>query len=145
MKMKIDIQKFGGRGASSSYQGKEYDKAPSTGKTADVIIKEVRKWQKENRNSVIIENNKKAIDLLEKIENNPNAEITIYRATPGNSINNNDWVFLDKDYAERWTRTPMGTPKPGFKVVELKTKAKNVEWTGKNLEFAYRKKVRRTI
>ena len=32
----------------------------------------------------------------------------------------------------------MGTPKPGFKVVEMEVDAKNVEWTGKNLEFAYR-------
>lgn len=141
--MKLNIQLFGGRGASSSYQGKEYGFAPSTGKTADVVINEVRKWEKENRNSVVIGNNKEAIDVLKKIENNPESEITIYRATPGKSINNGDWVFLDKKHAESWTKTPFGQQKIGFKVVELKTKAKNVEWTGKNLEFAYRKKRRR--
>lgn len=121
-----------------SYQGKESDKAPTTGKTADVVIKEVRKWEEEGKNSKVIEWNKDGIETLEKIEGKPNEKIKIYRATPGDSINDGDWVFIDKQHAENWTKTPFGTPKIGFKVVEMETEAKNVEWTGKNLEFAYR-------
>jgi hypothetical protein len=121
-----------------SYQGKESDKAPITGKTADVVIKEVEKWEKEGKNSVVIERNKEAIETLKKIEGKPDEKIKIYRATPSDEINDGDWVFLDKQHAEDWTKTPFGQQKIGFKVVEMETEAKNVEWTGKNLEFAYR-------
>lgn len=123
------------------YQGKNggSGKATSTGKTADTVIKEVRKWEEAGKNSVVIENNKKGIDILEEIKGDPEAKITVYRATPGDSINDGDWVFIDREHAERWTKTPFGSPKPNFKVVEMETKAKNVEWTGKNLEFAFRK------
>jgi hypothetical protein len=121
-----------------SYQGKESDKTPSTGKTADVVIKEVEKWEKEGKNSVVIERNKEAIETLKKIEGKPDEKIKIYRATPSNEINDGDWVFIDKQHAEDWTKTPFGQQKIGFKVVEMETEAKNVEWTGKNLEFAYR-------
>ena len=114
-------------------------KAPTTGKTADTVINEVRKWESEGKNSVTIENNKDGIEALKQVEGNPDAKIKIYRATPGETINDGDWVFIDKQHAEGWTKTPMGTPKPGFKVVEMEVDAKNVEWTGKNLEFAYRK------
>ena len=121
-----------------SYQGKESDKAPTTGKTADVVIKEVKKWEEEGKNSVVIERNKDAIETLKKIEGKPDEKIKIYRATPSDEINDGDWVFLDKQHAEDWTKTPFGQQKIGFKVVEMETEAKNVEWTGKNLEFAYR-------
>lgn len=68
---------------------------------------------------------------------NQNSDVKIYRATIGNSINPSDWIFLSKAQAEKWTKTPFGTPKPGVKVIESTVKAKNVDWTGKNLEFVY--------
>ena len=124
-----------------SYQGvgSASGKAPPTGKTADTVINDVRKWEKEGKNSQVIEWNKEGIETLKEIEGNPNAKITVYRATPGDNINDGDWVFIDRQHAENWTKTPFGSPKPGFKVVEMETEAKNVEWTGKNLEFAFRK------
>lgn len=78
-----------------------------------------------------------AVQQINAVAGNPNATITIYRASIGNSINQNDWVFLDKKQADKWTKTPMGRPKPGVKVITKKVKAKTVDWTGKNLEFVY--------
>lgn len=123
-----------------SYQGSNdgSGKAKSTGKYADTLIEEVRNWEKEGKNSKVIERNKEGIETLKQIEGNPDAKVKIYRATPGDNINDGDWVFIDKQHAEEWTKTPFGTPKPGFKVVEMETEARNLEWAGKNLEFAYR-------
>ncbi|MCD7881085.1 MAG: hypothetical protein LUG47_05385 [Clostridiales bacterium] len=82
---------------------------------------------------------KLATEAISQIENlsGKNAKVTIYRATPGDKINSGDWIFLSKAQAERWTKTPMGRTKPGFKVLERTVKASNVDWTGKNLEFVY--------
>jgi len=123
-----------------SYQGvgSSSGKATPTGKTADTVINDIRKWENEGKNYRVIESNQEGIETLKEIEGNPDAKIKVYRATPGDSINDGDWVFIDRQHAENWTTTPFGSPKPGFKVVEMETEAKNVEWTGKNLEFAYR-------
>lgn len=80
---------------------------------------------------------KETIEQLKNIQGNPNATVTIYRATIGNTINKNDWIFLSKEQADKWTKTPLGTPKKGVKVITKKVKAKKVDWTGKNLEFVY--------
>lgn len=133
-----EAMKESGKFKDLSYQGENNGKTPSTGKTADEVIKEIRKWEEQGKNEKVIEWNKEAIETLKKIEGKPDEKIKIYRATPGDEINDGDWVFIDKEFAERWTKTPFGNPKPGFKVVEMETEAKNVEWTGKNLEFAYR-------
>ena len=37
-------------------------------------------------------------------------------------------------------KTAFGTPKKGFKVVKKVVSAKEIDWTGKNLEFMYKKK-----
>ena len=44
--------------------------------------------------------NKESLNALEKVRNNPEAELTIYRATVGNKINSGDWVTPSKSYAE---------------------------------------------
>jgi hypothetical protein len=80
------------------------------------------------------------LDVIEKAMNNPDSKITIYRATPGNQINNGGWVFINPQKAEKWTKTAFGTPKKGFKVVKKVVSAKEIDWTGKNLEFMYKKK-----
>ena len=84
-----------------------------------------------------------AVETINRVANNPNERITIYRATVGDRINNGDWVFLDKSQAERWTKTPFGRKKPGVKVVTMSVKASDVDWTGKNLEFMLNKKKKR--
>lgn len=73
----------------------------------------------------------------------PNDDVTVYRATPGGSINSGDWVFLSRKQADSWSRSPFtGKPKVSkewkqYQVIATKTKAKNVGWSGKNLEFVY--------
>ena len=44
--------------------------------------------------------NRESLNALKKVRNNPDAELTIYRATIGNKINPGDWVTPSKAYAE---------------------------------------------
>jgi hypothetical protein len=41
----------------------------------------------------------KEVNRLKKIMKDPEAEITIYRASPKNELNSWDWVTVDRDYA----------------------------------------------
>ena len=78
---------------------------------------------------------KESISVLRKIRNNPNAEITIYRATPGNKINNGDWVTLSKSYAE-WHNQSQFDGKGN--ILEMKVKATDVQYAGDDInEFGY--------
>lgn len=131
---------MGGRGGSSglSYQGKNggSGKASSSGiNVSDMKAKISGLPQK-------VVDNKLAAETISQINSikDRNSDVKIYRATVGNSINQNDWVFLSKAQADRWTKTPLGRPKPGVKVIESTVKAKDVDWTGKNLEFIYKGK-----
>lgn len=133
---------MGGRGASGlSYQGKNggSGRASSSG----VNVSEMRSKLDSLSSNVL--NDKRAAETIEQIQNltGRDQNVKIYRATVGNSINQNDWVFLSKAQAERWTKTPLGRPKPGVKVIESTVKASEVDWTGKNLEFVYTGKRRR--
>ena len=138
---------MGGRGSSSgrargtggiatsnkpdtSYQGKQFAKASGTGNTVDMMVDKLS-----NLAPKVLQANPEAVAQINKVANNPNAKIKIYRATIGNTINSGDWVFLDKSQADKWTKTPLGRPKPGVKVLTQTVKAKDVDWTGKNLEF----------
>ena len=138
---------MGGRGSSSgrargtggiatsnkpdtSYQGKQFAKASGTGNTVDMMVDKLQ-----NLAPKVLQANQEAVAQIQKVANNPNAKIKIYRATIGNTINSGDWVFLDKSQADKWTKTPLGRPKPGVKVLTQTVKAKDVDWTGKNLEF----------
>ena len=138
---------MGGRGSSSgrargtggiatsnkpdtSYQGKQFAKASGTGNTVDMMVDKLS-----NLAPKVLQANQEAVAQIQKVANNPNAKIKIYRATIGNTINSGDWVFLDKSQAAKWTKTPLGSPKPGVKVLTQTVKAKDVDWTGKNLEF----------
>ena len=131
---------MGGRGGASglSYQGKNggSGRASSSG----VNVSEMR--SKLDTLSPNVLNDKRAAETIEQIRNltGRDQNVRIYRATVGNSINKNDWVFLSKAQAEKWTKTPLGSPKPGVKVIESTVKAKDVDWTGKNLEFVYKGK-----
>ena len=120
-----------------SYQGTNHsrDKASGKGITVDKMYQQIPKLANNTLNDV---NNKEAFEQIEKVKDNPNAKITIYRATTGDTINSGDWVFLDKNHAESFTKSIITkTPLPGYKVVEKTVKASDVDWTGKNLEFGY--------
>lgn len=132
-------QKGGTKEPDLSYQGSTSDIARGTGKTADVVAEEIDKWVREGKNSVLLEESKEAIVQLNKVRGNPNAMITIYRATPGDSINKGDWVFLDKHKADRWSKSLFSNQlKPGYKVITMQVRANQIDWTGKNLEFMYK-------
>lgn len=132
-------KKIRGKDTDLSYQGSSSDVARSTGKNASEIYEIIQGWQKENKNAVLLKNSKEAISQLKKAQNNPNAKITIYRATPGKSINKGDWIFLDKEKADSWSKDLFfGKTKPGYKVIKMEVKAKDIDWTGKNLEFMYK-------
>lgn len=134
---------MGGRGGSSnlSYQGRNggSGRASSSG----VNISEMKKRLSSLSDNVI--NNRlvqEAISQIEQVKDGL-SNVKIYRATVGDSINQNDWIFLSRQQAERWTKTALGRPKPGVKVIEAIVKARDVDWTGKNLEFVYKGRRRR--
>ena len=134
---------MGGRGGKNNlgYQGNNggSGRASSNG----VNVSEMR--DKLNSISPNAINSKLAAETISQISslNGKNSDVKIYRATIGDSINQNDWVFLSRAQAERWAKTPFGRPKPGVKIIESTVKAKDVDWTGKNLEFVYTGRRRR--
>lgn len=118
---------MGGRGGSSnlSYQGRNggSGRASSSG----VNISEMKKRLSSLSDNVI--NNRlvqEAISQIEQVKDGL-SNVKIYRATVGDSINQNDWIFLSRQQAERWTKTALGRPKPGVKVIEAIVKARDVD------------------
>lgn len=78
---------------------------------------------------------KETMKQLNKVRNNPEGEITIYRATTGNKINKGDWVTLSKSYAEHHNYSQLDSK---GKVIEMKVKAKDVQFAGDDLaEWGY--------
>lgn len=128
--------KFNNEKVDTSYQGKEFNKAYGRDRTVDTMHKELQNLAPNTLND---EQAKETLEQIEKVKDDPNAMVNIYRATPGDTINEGDWIFLSKAQAERWTKTHFGTSKPGFKVLEEQTEARNVDWSGKNLEFVLRR------
>ena len=84
------------------------------------------------------DNNREAVEILNRVKNDPDAAITIYKATSAGSINHGDWVFLDRKHADRWTRTTNGAKKKGVRVVSRVVQADEIEWTKRNLEFLFK-------
>ena len=81
------------------------------------------------------EYSKESFKVLKQIKNNPNAIITIYRATTGNKINVGDWVTLSKKYAEYHNNSQFNGK---GNIIELKVKAKDVQYAGDDInEFGY--------
>ena len=76
-----------------------------------------------------------SMSVLRKVRGNPNAEITIYRATPGSKINRGDWITLSKSYA-KWHNQSQFDGKAN--VLEMRVKAKDVQYAGDDInEFGY--------
>lgn len=70
-------------------------------------------------------------NALQKIKDNPEAEITVYRAGAKNELNNGDWITFSKDYAKQSVE---GTEK----VHSFKIKAKDAIFAGDDInEFGY--------
>lgn len=79
--------------------------------------------------------NIESLEALRNVRNNPNAEITIYRATPGDNINYGDWVTPSKKYAELHNNSQLNGK---GNILKLKVKAKDILWGGDDInEFGY--------
>lgn len=74
---------------------------------------------------------KETMDQLNKVRNNPDADITIYRATTGDKINKGDWVTLSKKYAEMHNESQLDGK---GNIVEKTVKAKDVQNAGDVIE-----------
>jgi len=73
-----------------------------------------------------------SIAVLKKVKGNPEADVTIYRASPRNEFNNGDWVTLSKTYATEHAEG--NSSKVHSKVV----KAKDIRWAMDDVnEFGY--------
>lgn len=76
-----------------------------------------------------------SMKVLSKIRNNPNADITIYRATTGDKINPGDWVTLSKEYAKLHNESSL---QGKGKIIEMVVKAKDIQFAGDDInEFGY--------
>ena len=79
--------------------------------------------------------NKESLNALKKVRNNPEAELTIYRATIGNKINTGDWVTPSKMYAEYHNNSQFDGK---GNIIEMKVKAKDIQFAGDDInEFGY--------
>ncbi len=73
-----------------------------------------------------------SIAALKAIKGKPDAEITIYRASPKDGLNEGDWVTLSKSYAK------MHADSNGVKVHAHKVKARDLKWAMDDVnEFGY--------
>ncbi len=86
-----------------------------------------------------------SIGVLKQIKNKPEAEVTIYRASPTEEFNYGDWITLSKKYAEghKASNAPVANDL-GFdmgkdlNVYSTKVKAKDIKWAGDDVnEFGY--------
>ena len=129
--------------ASEEYRGAHQIKLPIT--TADKLEygDSGFEWQYVKETFDLTEQTyKESYNILKKIKDNPDAEVTIYRAVPKgvNTINDGDWVTLSMEYAKNATGD-VNTPK----IISKKVKAKEVAWDGNDLnEFAYKPDLQKT-
>jgi|GEM_PF-4740147 len=73
-----------------------------------------------------------SIKALKQIKDKPEAEVTIYRASPKKEFNYGDWVSLSKGYAKQHAEAN------GLKVYSQKVKAKDLKWAMDDInEFGY--------
>lgn len=73
-----------------------------------------------------------SIRALLKIKGKPEAEVTVYRASPKAELNKGDWISLSKKYAQGESLSE------GTKVHSFKVKAKDIQFAGDDInEFGY--------
>jgi len=68
-----------------------------------------------------------SISVLKKIKGNPEADVTIYRASPSKDFNNGDWVALSKKYADEHAIRNKEAGK-SMQVYSKVVKAKELRW-----------------
>lgn len=84
---------------------------------------------------------RESVRILHGIRGNPNAEVTIYRASPGHvtDINPGNWVSLSRKYAEVHRDMRMGESTGyDWNVLEKKVPAHEVRWEANDInEFGW--------
>lgn len=78
-----------------------------------------------------------SIKAIQAIRNNPDAEVTLYRAVPKaeHGIQPGNWVSLSRTYAQQHAES---NGESGWTVVELKARAKDIRTPGDSInEFGY--------
>jgi hypothetical protein len=79
---------------------------------------------------------RESVAALRKIRGKPDATVTIYRASPKNTLNEGDWVSFSKSYSKQHGMAD--DPSTDVPVHAFKVKAKDVRWAGDSLEeFGY--------
>lgn len=79
--------------------------------------------------------NKESLMALKNVQNKPEAEIKIYRATIGDKINPGDWITPSKKYAEYHNSHQLDGK---GKILEMTVKAKDILFAGDDInEFGY--------
>ena len=111
-----------------------------SGITADNLInQDVETPMPENFYEMLNKDNdvatKETMQQLNKVRNNPDSMVTIYRATTGDSINNGDWITLSKTYANKHNQHSLGGK---GKVISMQVKAKDIQFAGDDIrEWGY--------
>lgn len=111
-----------------------------SGITADNLInQDVETPMPENFYEILNKDNdvatKETMQQLNKARNNPDAEITIYRATIGDKINDGDWITLSPTYAK--THNEHNLDNKG-KIISMKVKASDIQFAGDDIkEWGY--------
>lgn len=90
--------------------------------TADKIDIPKLKEDIRARNGYLNNYNLSDLKKLEKLKNNPNADVKIFRASPKNELNDGDWVTTDRNYANDIKR------QNGGKVYEYTVKVKDLRF-----------------
>jgi len=90
--------------------------------TADKIDIPTLKEAIRTRNGYLNKYNISDLKKLEKLKNNPSADVKIFRASPKNKLNDGDWVTTDRTYANYIKR------QNGGKVYEYTVKVKDLRF-----------------
>lgn len=131
---------FGGHRPPTPEYGAPAHDLTSNGKyPADVYSDKAVRYYGHGGDQVDLD--KETIKILHKIKGNPDAEITIYRgvpATAGDTINEGDWVTVNKKYAALHGEMQNET---GYKILEKKVKASEIYTDANSIhEFGYHPK-----
>lgn len=80
---------------------------------------------------------RESFNAVNKIRGKPEAEVTIYRASPSDTINSGDWISLSKTYAKEHNLNLNDRGING-RVTSMKVKAKDIQFAGDDInEFGY--------
>ncbi len=80
---------------------------------------------------------KDVMDVLERVQNEPGAMVTVYKVSTGNGLQHGDWVYLSRNQALKKLNTTNGSRKQGARLVSAMVYAEDLVWSRKNLEFLY--------